>query len=309
MSVSRLSRRDFVRLGAAGVAGTSLAFPPGAVHAAALTAQDIIDRIRKNLGLDWNSSTIDTFKAGDPATVVSGVVTTSLATLDVMRRAVKSGANLIVTSGPTFYSRTDSPMPPAGRGRGATPPPSTSDPVFTAKNEFIRTNKLVVWRFSEHWRRQTPDPFVVGMIDALGWTKYGSGGNPRRVTIPALTLDALAADAKAKLGARGGIRVVGDPQARVQTIGLAPGTIAIQETLAILPQVDVMIAGEIREWESSEYARDLVTAGRNTALILVGRSLSEDAGMKVCAEWLATIASDVPVHWLPAGDPYWSPAA
>jgi putative NIF3 family GTP cyclohydrolase 1 type 2 len=309
MSVSRLSRRDFVRLGAAGVAGTSFALPPGAVHAAALTAQDLIDRIRKNLGLDWNPSTIDTFKAGDPATVVSGVVTTSLATLDVMRRAVTSGANLIVTSGPTFYSRTDSPMPPAGRGRGAPPPPSTSDPVFTAKNEFIRTNKLVVWRFSEHWRRRTPDPFVVGMIDALGWAKYGSGGNPRRVTIPALTLDALAAEVKAKLPARGGIRVVGDPQARAQTIGLAPGTIAIQDTLTILPQVDVMIAGEIREWESSEYARDLVRAGRNTALILVGRSLSEEAGMKVCAEWLATIASDVPVRWLPSGDPYWSPAA
>jgi hypothetical protein len=67
---------------------------------------------------------------------VSGVVTTSLATLDVMRRAVKSGANLIVTSGPTFYSRTDSPAPPAGRGRGTAQPPSTSDPVFTAKNEF-----------------------------------------------------------------------------------------------------------------------------------------------------------------------------
>jgi putative NIF3 family GTP cyclohydrolase 1 type 2 len=309
MSAGRLSRRDFVRLGAAGVAGTSLILRPGAVNAAALTAQEIVDRIKKNLGIDWNAATIDTFKAGDPATIVNGVVTTSLATIDVMRRAVKSGANLIVTSGPTFYSSTDSPTPPAGRGRGAAPPPSTPDRVFTEKNEFIRTNKLVVWRFSEHWRRRSPDPFVLGMIDAIGWAKYRSGSNPRRVTIPALTLDALAAEVKAKLPARGGVRVVGSPQARVQTIGLAPGTIAIQDTLAILPQVDVMIAGEIREWESSEYARDLVTAGRNKALILVGRSLSEEAGMKVCAEWLATLALDVPVRWLPAGDPYWRPEA
>jgi putative NIF3 family GTP cyclohydrolase 1 type 2 len=307
MSVSRLSRRDFVRLGAIGAA-TPLVLRPGVMNAAAPTAQDIVDRIKKNLGVEWNASTIDTFKAGNPATAVSGVVTTSLATLDVMRRAVQAGANMIVTSGPTFYSRTDSPAPPAGRGRGTAPPPSAADPVFTQKNEFIRTNKLVVWRFSEHWRRRTPDPFALGLTDALGWTKYRSRGNPRRLTIPALTLDALAADVKAKLPARGGIRVVGNPQTRVQTIGLAPGTIAIQETLAILPQVDVMIAGEIREWESSEYARDLVTAGRNTALILVGRSLSEDAGMKVCAEWLATIASDVSVQWIPAGDPYWSPA-
>lgn len=309
MRLNQLSRRDFVRLSAAGAVATPFVLEPGVMNAAAPTAQDIVDRIKKNLGLEWNASTVDTFKAGDPATVVSGVVTTSLATLDVMRRAVTSGANLIVTSGPTFYSRTDSPTPPAGRGRGATPPPSMSDPLFTAKNEFIRNNKLVVWRFSDHWRRRTPDPFALGMIDALGWAKYRSGGNPRRLTIPALTLDALAADVKAKLPARGGIRVVGNRQARVRTIGLAPGTIAIQETLAMLPQVDVMIAGEIREWESSEYARDLVTAGRNTALILVGRSLSEDPGMKVCAEWLATIASDVPVHWLPAGDPYWRPGA
>jgi putative NIF3 family GTP cyclohydrolase 1 type 2 len=309
MSVSRLSRRDFVRLGAAGAAGTSFVLRPGAMNAAALTAQDLVNRIKSNLGVEWNASTIDTFKVGDPATVVRGVVTTSLATLEVMRRAVKSGANLIVTSGPTFYSRTDSPAPPAGRGRRETSPQSAPDPVFTAKSEFIRTNNLVVWRFSEHWRRRTPEPFALGMTHALGWATYRSGGNPRRLTIPALRLDALAADVKAKLGARGGIRVVGNPQTRIQTVGLAPGTIAIQEALTILPQVDAMIAGEIREWESSEYARDLVTAGRNTALILVGRSLSEDAGMKACAEWLATIVSDVPVHWLPAGDPYWIPAA
>jgi putative NIF3 family GTP cyclohydrolase 1 type 2 len=307
MSLNRVSRRDFVRLGAAGAAAAPFVLQPELVDGAALTAQDIVDRIKKNLGMEWSASTIDTFKAGDPATIVSGVVTTSLATIDVMRRAVTSGANLIITSGPTFYSRTDSPTPPAGRGR-ATTSPSASDPVFTAKNEFIRNNNLVVWRFSEHWRRRTPDPFTLGMTDALGWAKYRSAGDPRRVTIPALTLETLAAEVKAKLGLRGGIRVVGHPQARVQTIGLAPGTIAIQDTLAILSQVDVMIAGEIREWESSEYVRDLVRAGRNTALILVGRSLSEDAGMKVCADWLARMVADVPVRWLSAGDPYWRPA-
>jgi hypothetical protein len=129
------------------------------------------------------------------------------------------------------------------------------------------------------------------------------------LSIPAVTLEELVAEVKTKLAARGGIRVVGNRQARVRTVGLAPGTIAIQETLAMLPRVDAMIAGEIREWESSEYARDLVTAGRNAALILVGRSLSEDAGMKVCAEWLAMLAPEVPVRWLPAGDPYWRPVA
>jgi hypothetical protein len=222
---------------------------------------------------------------------------------------------MVVTSGPTFYSRSDTPEPPAGRGgRGAAPVAAggattgTADRVFSAKNEFIRANRLVVWRFGDHWRRHPTDPFAQGMADALGWSRYRNGAAPRRVTIPAVTLDALAAAVKEGLGARGGVRVVGNPQARVQTVGLAPGTIAIQETLAILPQVDVMIAGEIREWESSEYARDLLAAGRNKALIVVGRSLSEEPGMKRCAEWLTATIRDVPARWVPAGDPYWSPA-
>jgi putative NIF3 family GTP cyclohydrolase 1 type 2 len=303
----RISRRDFVRLTAAGAAATPF-IGGGDAGAATVTAQEIVDRIKANLGVAWQATTIDTFKAGDPATPVTGVVTTSLATLDVMRRAVKGGANMVITSGPTFYSRADSPTPPAGRGRGV-PAPPTADPVFVAKNDFITANKLVVWRFSDHWKRRTPDPFAQGLVDALGWSKNRSANDPSHVTLPAMSLDTLAADVKMALAARGGIRVVGDPRELVRTVGLLPGTIAIQGVLALLPQVDVVIAGEIREWESSEYARDLVTAGRKRALILVGRTLSEDAGMKLCAQWLEPIVKEVPIRWLASGDPYWRPSA
>jgi putative NIF3 family GTP cyclohydrolase 1 type 2 len=299
-----LSRREFVRLGA-GAAAVPFVLDGAPVSAAAPTAQAVVDRIRENIGVEWNTNTVDTFKAGDPSTAVTGIVTTSLATIDVLRRAKQRGANLIITSGPTFYSRTDSPTP-AGR-RGTPLPPS--DPVLTAKQKFITEQRLVVWRLSDHWRARTPDPFAEGMGDAFGWAKYRVSGDPRRITLPAITIDTLARTVKATLNARGGIRVIGKPDARVQKIALLPGTHTIQTTRAVLPEVDVIIAGEIREWESSEYARDLVHAGRNTGLILVGRSLSEEAGMNVCAGWLKTIVSDVAVRWLPAGDPYWRPNA
>lgn len=299
----RISRRDFVRLGTASAAAS-----PFVLRAAALTAQDVVDRIRKSVGVDWQAGTVDTFKVGDPATVVTGIATASLATIPVLRQAVVAGANLVITSGPIFYSRSDSPTPPAGRGRGAaTPPPA--DPVFTAKHEFIRANRLVVWRFSDHWRRRTPDPFAAGIRDALGWQPGRAGNDPRRVTIPPTTLDALVGHVTTALGARGGLRVVGNQRARISTVALLPGTLAIQDTLAHLPHVDAMIAGEIREWESSEYARDTVTAGGNKALILVGRTLSEEAGMKLCAQWLGSIVPEAPVRWVAVGDPYWRPGA
>jgi putative NIF3 family GTP cyclohydrolase 1 type 2 len=302
-----VSRRDFVRIGATSVVAGQLVLDPIATSAASLTAQDVVERIRTAAGVEWKADTVDTFKAGDPSTVVTGVATTSLATIDVMRRAVKAGANLIVTSGPTFYSRADSPAPPAGRGRGApTPPPA--DPVFAAKREFIRANRLVVWRFSEHWRLVTPNPFAQGLVEALGWGRRVIG-DPSRVTVPSIAVQALVRDMRQKLAVRGGMRVVGQPQTRVRTIGVLPGTVPIQTTLAVLPQVDAIVAGEIREWESSEYVRDVVHAGGNKALILVGRSLSEDTGMQRCARWLQPLLSGTPVRWIPAGDPYWSPSA
>src|SRR5215207_2713532 len=111
-----LSRRDFVALAAAGAAVTPFTLTDG-VASAALTAQEIVDRVKKSIGVDWRSDDVDTFKIGDPSTVVTGVVTTSMATLNVLQKAVQAGANFIITAAPTFYSRAD--MSTAGaRGGG-----------------------------------------------------------------------------------------------------------------------------------------------------------------------------------------------
>jgi hypothetical protein len=71
--------------------------------------------------------------------------------------------------------------------------------------------------------------------------------------------------------------------------------------------VDVIVAGEQREWEGVEYAADANTAGQRKALILIGHWVSEDQGMRVCADWLKTFVPEVPVAWIPAGDPFWRP--
>ena len=111
MQMSWISRREFLAL-TAGAAAAGAAFDRRVAGAGAgPTAQEIVDRIRKNLGVDWSSNTVDTFKIGDPATVVTGVVTTSMATLDVLQKAVKSGANLVITAAPTFYSSADLSTP------------------------------------------------------------------------------------------------------------------------------------------------------------------------------------------------------
>ena len=113
---------------------------------------------------------------------------------------------------------------------------------------------------------------------------------------------------KKGLRSRGGIRVIGDPQIRVQRVGLLPGTTPIQAALKMLPNVDVIVAGEVREWETVEYVRDKVFAGEKKGLILVGRVVSEEPGMEICANWLKTFVPEVPIRHISAGDPYWRPA-
>jgi hypothetical protein len=76
----------------------------------------------------------------------------------------------------------------------------------------------------------------------------------------------------------------------------------------MLPDVDVIIAGEVREWESVEYVRDQAFSGAHKGLILVGRVVSEEPGMELCANWLKTFISEVPIRHIAAGDPYWRPA-
>jgi putative NIF3 family GTP cyclohydrolase 1 type 2 len=317
--MTHLSRREFAALAAAAAAApfNFTQTPPGT---SPIAAAELIARIKDRIGVEWKADSVDGVKAGDPATPVTGVVTTALATLAVLRRAVKAGANVVIASQPAFYSRTDARTPPAGRGgRGGAPaggPPQAgtaditppADPVFAAKNAFIDEHKLVLVRLSEHWRLRQPDPLALGMAQAMEWTKYQAGSDPRRYDVPAATVGALVASIATRLGARGGIRLVGQPDTIVRRVGLLPGSTPIQASLAMLPNVDAIVAGEVREWESVEYARDMVFTGEKKALILVGRIVSEEPGMRACAEWLKSLVPGVPSRHIAAGDPYWRPA-
>jgi putative NIF3 family GTP cyclohydrolase 1 type 2 len=377
-----ISRREFVALSVTGAVAGHVAAPLGweVNPFAAVTAGEIVERIKKNIGVEWRADSVDTIKAGDPATVVTGIVTTSMATLDVLQQAAKIGANLVITATPTFYSRADNRQPGGGRGgaggggaagrgaaaapggagrgapgagraagAGAAPSPATvsgpgtgasapmppappmpasvvpvpergggpggagganpapPDPVFAGKNAFLDKSKIVVFRISDHWSARKPDPRAVGLASAMGWTKYKVGDDALRYDIPPVAFDTLASQLKKVLGTRGGIRAIGDRTMRVQKIGLLPGYTPLQASLATLPNVDLVITGEVQEWEGATYAQDVVFAGVRKGFISIGRIVNEQPGMQVCADWLKTIVPEVPVRFISAGDPYWRP--
>jgi putative NIF3 family GTP cyclohydrolase 1 type 2 len=285
------SRREFVVAGAAALLSVGLARPPRFE----LTAQQAIDRIRAKVGVPWRDTTADTFKAGDPQTVVTGIATTVMATLPVLRQAADAGRNLIVTCEPAFYNGNDDPGTRA------------SDPVYLAKKAFIDERRLVVWRFSDHWGARAPNEFAAALAGTLGWRRPQAAASPLVYAIPSTTLGALAAHARARLGIRGGMRVIGKADLRIQRVVLSPGTTSLQATIDNLPQADAILSGEPREWEAVEYVLDTASTGRPKGMIAVGRMVSEEPGMRACAAWLRSVLPEIPVDTIAVGDPYWRP--
>lgn len=261
-----------------------------------LTAGEVVDRIKEAVTTEWADQTIDTFKSGSEASEVTGIATTFLSNLDVLKRAKALGCNMVITHEPTFYNHLDK-----------TAQFGENDPVLMAKQKFIEENGIIIWRFHDHWHRTSPDGIYKGIEEKLGWTTYRKDRD-FIYEIPETTLSQLASDLK-KLFQAKTIRVIGPPNMKLSKIGLALGAPGSMAQIGLLRKegVEVLISGESQEWETVEYTRDAITAGMDKALILLGHASSEEAGMEYCAEWLKDFVTEVPIEFVPAYEPFWGP--
>ena len=267
------------------------------VRDGSLTAREVVERIKTHVGVPWQPETVDTFKAGDPDTRVTGIAVTMMATFDVLQRAAAAGNNFVITHEPTFYNHLD---------HAEEIPQKESDPVLAQKLAFIKEHNLVVWRFHDHWHARKPDGIEAGMVQALGWAAFQDKENPYLFTIPETTLEKIAVELKARLLLRT-MRVVGDPAMKVSHVALSPGAAGMEREIRALeiPEVQLLISGESREWETVEYAADAVSEKKQKALIVLGHIPSEQAGMEECARWLKPLVPEVPVEFIPAAQPFW----
>jgi putative NIF3 family GTP cyclohydrolase 1 type 2 len=280
------------------LAAGCLAASGSAQDAAKVTAGQIIDRIKAHVGVAWRTDTVDTIKSGDPDTPVTGIATTMMATLEVLQRAAADGKNFVITHEPTFYSHLDK----------TDTLQAEHDPVWADKEKFIRDNHMVVFRFHDHWHMRRPDGILEGMSRALGWQAYQNASMPALFNVPPTTLDALAGSIQRKLGIRV-LRVVGQRDLDVSKVALVPGASGpvAHRRMLLRNDVEVLVIGEVPEWETIEYVSDASAEGKHKALILMGHIPSEQAGMDNCAEWLKTFVKDVPVAFVPASEPFWTP--
>ena len=258
-----------------------------------LTAYDVVARIKGEVTCDWSEETVDTFKSGNPWDQVTGIACTFMATVDVLKEAAEKGYNLIITHEPTYYNHLDS------KDR------LENDPVYATKQEFIDANKLIVFRFHDHWHRTNPDGIYVGMTRKMVWDSYLVEGENNIFSFPGIRLDLITNHLK-EVFPEANLRIIGDPSLQINRAAFSAGAPGSSAHFSLLQRGDInlLVIGEAPEWETIEYVRDATQAGLPMALVILGHAVSEEAGMAYCAQWLQSFISEVPVAFIEAGDPF-----
>ncbi len=265
---------------------------------ARLTAGVVIQRIKDHVGVPWFAKTVDNLLTGTADTPVRGIATTMMATLDVVERAVAQGRNMIVTHETPFYLHQDNTDD------------IRDDKTLLYKLDYCRKHDVALFHFHDHWHMRKPDGIAQGMMEQLGWQKnVVDPADPKKFTFDGLPLAVLTRQMQEKLGART-MRVLGNPALPVRHVQTSWGFAGREGGIPLFaqPGIDVFICGETREWELVEYCQDSISAGNKKALIVVGHVLSEQGGMILCRDWLRSFIQEVPIEFVAAAEPFWTPA-
>lgn len=258
-----------------------------------LTIQQAIDTIISSIPGAPFPDTVDTVKVGDASQEITGIVVSFLATCDVIEQAAELGANFIITHEPTFYNHLDETDW------------LSNHRLYAAKRELIEEHHIVIWRFHDYLHSLPPDRTFMGLVQELGWEANGPAEHPFVCFIQPMTLLELGQSVKEKLGAKS-VRVVGDLTMQCERVALLPGFPPATWQMESLgtANVDVLITGEIHEWETSEYVRDTTHFGLKKGLIVIGHLTSEEPGMRLIIPWLEERLPDVPIRFVSSGSPF-----
>lgn len=300
LSNNILKRREFVSTVMTALTGSALVMTPGAGIAEKLwqrkeelTVQQVINLILKSIPNAPFKKTVDTIKAGDPDQKITGIVTTMFATDEVIAKAAKLGANFIIAHEPTFYNHADDTAW------------LESDEVYRYKRDLLKKHNMAVWRFHDYIHAHKPDGVMMGVLTRMGWEKYYNAEKPYLITLPAASFKSIIELVKSKLGIPH-VKVIGDMSQSCRRIVLAPGAAGGTRQIEALQKEkpDVMICGELNEWETSEYIRDLRYMGLKTSLIVLGHIVSEEPGLEWLVKWLQPQIPAIKVTHIPSNDAF-----
>lgn len=261
-------------------------------HFTTYTVEEVMNIILKEIPGAPFKQTVDTLKSGSKETVVTGIVTTMFTTVTVIEQAAKLKANFIIAHEPTFYNHEDN----------INFVPENS--LVKKKQALLAKYGITVWRFHDQWHASKPDGIQYGFMKKMDWLPYFKS-REEPLVLPELSLQSVVDQLKQKLNIEK-LRVIGNLSQNCSRISVLPGAWGGQNQMHILEtqKPDVIIVGELQEWETAEYIRDDRLFGANISLIVLGHAVSEEPGMEYLVEWLKPKLPGMPITHIASGSPF-----
>lgn len=274
---------------------------------------EVINKIKNYHQGVWNGKLIDDETTrdqvlyGNTSKECLGVITTCWASVDVIKKAAKMGANLIIAHEAMFWNHGDE----------TDWLESSNNETFKKKKELLKKYNIVVWRDHDHIHSGIPlkenvyvDGIFYGFAKELGWENYIVPDNgslvsfdlPKSVStldISKMMIDKLNLD---------GARILGDPNTMVKRIDLPSHIWGDAKPLIVKAdkeKFDLFITMEQIDFTLSEYIRDSSQLGLNKSIISIGHFNVEEAGMKYMTNYLPNvIGKELCLGFIQSGDMY-----
>ena len=239
----------------------------------------------------------------------TGIVTCIWATADVIRQAQELGANLIIPHEALFWNHGDHQDVVA------------ENATFQAKRNLLNTWGGAVWRCHDYIHSGAPldadgalaDGIFYGFAWKMGWLEARTGdiAHSMDFEIPETTGQELAHDIVERLGLAG-VRLVGDPSARVRRVQIpmhvmgGPQDTALANATDTEGGPDCLLGMEFIDFTTCEYIRDAAQLGHNKCAIVLGHFNPEEPGMEHMATWIpSALGAGAPqVSYVSDGDTY-----
>ena len=258
-----------------------------------MTVQDVHQHMQAIAPwVDWETSTCDGLKFGDPDTEVGAVAVGWMCTMEALRRARERGCNLFIAHEPTFYSHMDD-----DERLKHSPPGSEKAALLAAAG-------MAVYRSHDAW-----DLFPgIGVLDS--WAQgLGLTGTPVATDryyavyqVPGVALIDLADEVAHRTRPLGqnAVAYAGDPDQTVNRLAIGTGAITdIRKMVDLGADCCLTTDDGLCGWSQTSW---LLDAG--LCAIRVNHCVAEEWGMANLADYLRRTFRPVEVHYIRIGSLY-----
>lgn len=233
---------------------------------------------------------VDGFRAGDGDREVKGIVVVARASTEVLRRTAELGANLVISRQAFLGDSQDRPV-------------SRPEPALAEKLALIERSGIAVLRLQDARTGADGRAITQALQRAIGLkSALNEAGllDALIYRLPSTPLIDLVRRIKAATGSNT-VRLIGDPGMPVQGLALATETSRPNALNPLIARADVnlLVAGEVHETETSAYVMDAMALGQQKAILLAGSIALEEPPARALAAWLKRQVS-LPVTLLPS---------